>query len=308
MHRSFINILIFLSLVFLVTCKEVPIVTTSTVNHQGKCPPNFVYVSESVEYGEKPFCVAKYEMKASKNKKERTLESMPNGKAVVRVSRDEADKLCQSLGSNFRLISNFQWQAIAHEIELNPKNWSGGKLGSIEGINRGHSDGSPNRYLPASSNDSDGCFMTEQRCNLENWNSQRRTHFLKSNDIIWDFAGNLHEWVLEPLISPYLVDVYATRISSDRYPKTTAVNGRFYNMKQLFGPNGEYPELINRFHGGMGLVRLSLPGGSARRGGRWASGYAAGIYSTTSGLPDDLRARGIGVRCVMKLQGRVPEI
>lgn len=106
-----------------------------------------------------------------------------------------------SVNSHFHLINNNQWMAIARDIEENGLNVSGGV------INRGHADAATFDALPADSNDDNGCFgldasNTHDGSDPEDdcggsWFLNKRTHTLSNGVIIWDFAGNTHEWVLD---------------------------------------------------------------------------------------------------------------
>ncbi|NCN95085.1 hypothetical protein GW951_02040, partial [Candidatus Wolfebacteria bacterium] len=91
------------------------------------------------------------------------------------------------------LITEKEWQSIAHNIERVGWNWEGGVAGTNQ-MSDGHSDGIPDNSLAASTDD-DPCSGTGQTCSETAWNSQRRTYKLSNGQYIWDFGGNVWEWV-----------------------------------------------------------------------------------------------------------------
>lgn len=78
---------------------------------------------------------------------------------------------------------------IAANVLSVPSNWSGGSVGNGF-IYSGHNDGTPN-ILAASTNDSDGYYGTGNTSP----SNQRRTLTLTNGEVIWDFAGNVGEFV-----------------------------------------------------------------------------------------------------------------
>src|SRR5690606_29006040 len=126
------------------------------------CPTNYLAVGPNTDVGvADAFCVAKYEMK---NDGSDNAVSQSAGTPWVSITRDDdggtpgAITRCQSIGTEYDLISNAQWQAIARDIELAQSggvflNWSNGSTAGANALNRGHSDNSPNNALAASTDD-----------------------------------------------------------------------------------------------------------------------------------------------------------
>ena len=155
------------------------------------CPSGFIGVPALLPYTVRYFCVAKYEMK---NNGYGAAVSVATGTPWASINRATARSACQNLGAGFDMISNDQWQTIARNIAGVASNWNTGTVASGE-LNRGHSDNSPANSLAASTDDNDPCYGTEQTCSSSIWDSQRRTHTLSNGNVIWDFAGNVQEWV-----------------------------------------------------------------------------------------------------------------
>ena len=84
-------------------------------------PGVYVEIPSLKGYTEKPFYVAKYEMK--KDEKTGKAVSTAKGLPWVNITRDEAVAECKKLGKNYDLITNAEWQTIARDIELVNKNW-----------------------------------------------------------------------------------------------------------------------------------------------------------------------------------------
>ncbi len=91
------------------------------------------------------------------------------------------------------MITEQEWQAIAHNVEDVGWNWNGGVAGTNQ-MSDGHSDNVPANSLAAST-DSDPCSGTGQTCSETTWNTQRRTYKLSNGNYIWDFGGNVWNWV-----------------------------------------------------------------------------------------------------------------
>ncbi len=191
------------------------------------CPANFVKVpaDTSTEVNTPEFCVMKYEAKDVVVDKIHVATSQIDVSPWSRIARGNnatvagsALKACSDLGTNYSLISNAQWQAIARNIETaqNPPgnylNWSNGSIAEANVINRGHSDNAPPSPLVASTDD-DPCSGTEQTNCADNTHadfSQKRTHTLSNGEIIWDFAGNVWESVKDDSTFSYGPTTFVT--------------------------------------------------------------------------------------------------
>ena len=138
------------------------------------------------------YCVAKYEMK--KSQESGMAISIAQQKPWTEITYKEAIESCKKLGEGYSLLTNSVWTNLANNIARNPRNWSS-KSEYFGSLNIGHSFNKPNFSLEASSNDNNSCFGLPIDCSSEVWRLRRRTHELKGGEIIWDFAGNVSEYV-----------------------------------------------------------------------------------------------------------------
>ena len=194
------------------------------------CPPGFVRVRANPALGTShDFCVSKYEMKIrGQDRGDRgydpnlVAESRASGTPWIHLTLTQARAECRALGKGYDLISNPEWMTIAHDVESVAANWSDNathrKGPAFAMLNVGHccrqgprgidcrrSGG--NAYsggpLPAGTNDADGCYGYAESgagapvptLNANGWNLNRRTHRLSNGAVIWDFSGNVWEWV-----------------------------------------------------------------------------------------------------------------
>ncbi|MBT4790958.1 MAG: hypothetical protein HON90_05265, partial [Halobacteriovoraceae bacterium] len=153
------------------------------------CPTNFVPIPHNTSYTNSDFCVAKYEMKDVAG----TATSQAASTPEISVDLAAATTSCSDLGVGYTLISNSQWQTIARNIEAVASNWDGGVIGT-NNLNTGHSDNDPAAI----------CDATQEYINTDCSNSgsevgfkQKRTHTLSNTEVIWDFSGNVSEWVID---------------------------------------------------------------------------------------------------------------
>ena len=186
------------------------------------CPDGFISVPGSFLYNTTNesamgFCVSKYEMKVDQtgdgvgdantsceystyqtwdntasgcayNYGTNKLVSTPQGYPLVEISQIDSEAACESLGSGYHLITNEERMTIVRNLERVPSNWSGNKIGSGY-LYSGHNDGSPYNALAASTDDSNGYYLTGNTTG-----NQRRTYKLTNGQTLWDFSGNVWEW------------------------------------------------------------------------------------------------------------------
>ena len=264
------------------------------------CPSQFVLVPGNSDYHTKDFCVAKYEMKQGENE---IALSKAEDNPWVNIRLFHAKAVCSAIGEGYRLITNDQWQTLARNIESVDSNWNQATLGSAEGLNRGHSDNLPDTLLAASDNDDDACAGTEQSCSLSIWDSQRRTHRLSNDLVIWDLSGNASEWVQDMNIHSYGKDAYFSVITESTHPHTYALtinktHGVVRSLKNQFGPFGDYSHLQEPPYGGLGyFLGFRSTNIGVARGGTYSAQNKAGIFRTVQ-VPTHEESSLIGFRCV----------
>ena len=246
------------------------------------CPENFVPLPFLSGYTRKEFCVSKYEMK---NDGSHNAVSQANGIPYTTISRDEAILKCQDMGLGYDLISNDEWQTVARNIELVPSNWAHSTVGSLGGLNAGHTDEQPDQPLAASDDDKKPCFQTGQACSQKDWHNQKRTHTISNGEIIWDISGNVHEWMKDTDNSGIEVNHYGfvSIVQASEDPL----------IKEVFGPQGDYNKGLQ-----LGSLSLKPNMGTIYRGGGWDDGSRAGLFAaSTAARPNEAKGE-VGFRCV----------
>ncbi len=272
------------------------------------CPVNFVHIEANTTLATSEFCIAKYEAKCSDS----TDGQLCSGSVIsessrtpwVNISASNAWLACDDLNSEsdltnrqldinndgtYALISNREWMAVAREIEAIPSNWSNGVIGDSS-LSRGQSNGT---LALAAGDDTDACIGTGQTCSDSIWHINKRVHNL-NNGVIWDFAGNVYEWVdwssADSIMTTLPVTTHCTGASwaellgigcqgltdvNDYLPSNTAYNSS-HGIGQYYRGNGAF---------------LS-------RGGSWSANFYVGVY--TLALTNSNARNNYGFRCVFR--------
>ncbi len=232
------------------------------------CPTGMIPVP-ALSTGRPGFCVDKYEAKQSGS----VAVSQASGTPWVNITQYNAKGACRAAGK--RLITEEDWIHIAQDVEQVGWNWSGGTPGSGN-MSDGHSDNSPANSLAASTDD-DPCYGTGQTCDINTWNSQRRTYKLSNGEYIWDFGGNVWDWV----------DgfTYADYPYANNWNAWTACN-------TPDGICGNTLATNDQRHGGNTTALRAL-----RRGGGWAGGTNSGAFTLSLALVPSNSYGNRGFRC-----------
>lgn len=252
----------------------------------GKETQKFILVKAMPPYTFEDFYVAKYEMKNIGG----VPFSIAKGTPWTNISREDARYKCKSLGANYDIISNSQWQTIANDIINQNSNWSSGFKGDGF-INSGHTDNTPSKLLEAGADDNlDSCIGTGQNCTADIFNQQRRTHKISDNQTIWDFSGN------------------ATEILSDNNNSLRGSNGYIstFNLndyKQInFGTNLLCNNNLTSPFCGFGYGAVNYASGAIWRGGSFAETDKAGIFSTKLNISPLMTSSTASFRCIFTTQ------
>jgi hypothetical protein len=168
------------------------------------CPTGMIPVPASPADGRQGFCVDKYE--ASGATTSPPIRSQLGDTPLVSITQTNARAACIVAGKH--LITEKEWLAIAHNAENVGWNWNGGVAGTNQ-MSDGHSDNSPASAL-ATAADTSPCSGTGQTCDTSTWNTQRRTYKLSNGEYIWDFGGNVWEWVDQTVVNDYPIVNSAT--------------------------------------------------------------------------------------------------
>lgn len=266
-------------------------------NPSATCPPGYVKVSgNSAYYGTDWFCVMKYEARFGP----KGAISGPNGlPARGNITLPMAQASCRNLGPGYALINNAEWMTIAHDIANTAANWSSGSVGGNSTLNLGHVNNYPGTVLYGST-DTDPCFgqsIDSTQCSDSIWHQARRTHRLSTGEVIWDFSGNLWEWV----------DYF----NYEDKPKPDNSGGAEYTGTEGVLSSGSMAKselfaysLSTSWTSNHGIGKYKsgsqISGGGLRRGGDWNSGNVAGIFAANLGEKPSYESDDTGFRCVFR--------
>src|SRR5665647_1799001 len=272
------------------------------------CTTGFIVVPGSSTYSTRDFCVMKYEAKITgQSDGNQTYssafvpESRASGTPWVNISQtnakdNEASTVVGCTGCH--LITEAEWLTIAQNVLSVNSNWSGGSVGSGY-IYSGHNDNSPANSLAADSNDANGYSGTGNTAgqtattNGMQGNSQKRTLTLTNGEVIWDLAGNVHEWT--------------SGTSTTGQPGASGYTWRQWNAMSVPGslyPN-PYPSYANPSAAswassqGIGQVYSNSDEWAVRgfrRGGYWTYGSLAGVLTLNLNDAPSYTHAGVGFR------------
>jgi len=237
------------------------------------CPSNYIWVPGSVTYGTSDFCLMKYEAKNVGGVATSQAALAPWASITQSAAATAATNAC----SGCHLITEAEWLTVAQNVLSVAGNWSGGSVGSGF-IYSGHSDNVPANSIAADTNDANGYINTGNTTG----SNQRRTLTLTNGEVIWDFAGNLWEWLpntisggQQPgLLGEVIYDwkewnnssLLQNTLPNSSLPAYTGISGitglnSTNRIGQLFSNYGETG------------VRAFV------RGGQWGSGIGSGVLT-----------------------------
>ena len=275
------------------------------------CPTNYLTVVHNTAVGTNTdFCVMKYDAKCvgaacplpsgSAPGVNATATSTMAGTPWVSITQTNAILACSNLGAGYALISNPEWMTIARDVEQVATNWSNGGAGSGV-LARGHTDNNPGNALAASTDDDpyNGTGNNSGQAANSGW-EQRRTLNLSNGGVIWDFAGNVWQWVnwqVTPANKAY--------VSADGSPQGAWRNFSALNMK-ITSSDEMKPETWQSYFttltGNEGIGQYyagnNSSGGAALRGGAWGNTTSAGAFALHLDASSGFSNTSIGFRCV----------
>jgi formylglycine-generating enzyme required for sulfatase activity len=245
------------------------------------------------------FCVMQYEAKQVSGKAASSAPEMP----MVELSRDDAIQECSSLNpdtsgtplTNYSLISNTQWQTVARNLELVKTNWTSG-IRDSGSLYRGHSDISPANPIGVS--DASNAWINTGNSSTSGPDQKRRLD-LTNGSVIWDFSGNVWEWVkddvnstlgnnLSQLTNKELAEFSAAPLSDSLYSNLLLLFGPVYALTTTENP-GKVSVLNTTNYG---LMR----GGAVGTAGT----SEAGMFAARTEHPSSFSSTTTGFRCVYR--------
>lgn len=288
------------------------------------CPAGFIKVSD--------FCVMKYDAKCTNtNLACVTAEGVYKNNApgcacegnfkivstasvapITYIPGDDgtarsAKAYCEAAG--WHLITNAEWMTIAREVETVPDNWcnkNGTGCGNPPGtpgkiLANGHNDLIPGKALPAGADDQSCYGTTLDGSNIcGGKSSQKRTLTLANGEIIWDFAGNVWQWVDA---------VIARKDEPHTFSPARGLGGSLWLWSEFSAIpfSDTYSPLtkgINSLTGSGRIFHYNLTGDTDTtlygfiRGGNWRHGNDSGAFSLhMQPVPGKTNIDDIGFRC-----------
>lgn len=257
------------------------------------CPAGYILVGANTSVRAYcQFCVAQYEMKNVAG----VATSQAANAPWTSITQADARTQCSALGTGYHLMTNAERMAIARETESIAGNWSSGTVGTGY-VNRGWSanstrgDSWSNTTVAAST--AAGCLYNTaaDTCAAAGTHTFKRTHTLTAGGTLWDFTGNVAEyldWTVEAKDLAYSFGP----IAANNY-EFTGVNAGTGMPAETWRPgNTTYDSTY-----GIGLYATG--GGSitaARVFGSFDDGIWSGIYGLAMGSVTASNSR-IGFRC-----------
>ncbi len=237
-------------------------------------------------------------------------------------SANNAIKYCQNQG--WHLITNEEWMTIARNVEKVPENWcdkNGTDCGFTPGTKgkilvNGHNDNSSRALVAA--DDNQPCFGTttdgSNRCGGKS--SQKRTLTLSNGEVIWDFAGNVWQWIdIEVLRRDQPRSLVGGRLGKGWVWSEFAPGG----LKNSIIDNGRGPKLgydafrpsnpswnssngVGRIFHYNGAKADDMTTDTFIRGGNWRHGYDSGAFTVhMSPVDNKENIDDVGFRCASAL-------
>ena len=213
--------------------------------------------------------------------------STPSGSPWVSITQTESKNRCEALGPGYHLLTMAEAQTISRNIEAIGWNWDSGSVGT-GGMWRGHTDNAPANSLAADVTgdpDDDYYIGTGQ----SGTSIERRVHQLSSGQYLWDWSGNVWEWVDMTCTAGTGAGYW---YNSGGWIEWDNANLSDYE-KGRAGPAGAYTATQNagRYYG------CTATGNAVFRGGYWGDGASAGVFAFNARNAPSLSVTAIGFRC-----------
>lgn len=194
----------------------------------------------------------------AKNKKE--VVSTKSGFPITYIAMSDntnsnAKAFCQNKG--WHVITNNEWMTIARNVEQISQNWcdsNGTKCGFPPGtkgkiLANGHNDTHNEASASAggtgaliAADDNQACFGTttdgSNTCGGES--SQKRTLILNNGNTIWDFAGNVWQWVDGQIMRKDQPKSSSNGVVDEGWLKSDFASG---SLSSVITDNGQLPNL-----------------------------------------------------------------
>lgn len=256
--------------------------------------------AEAIERRSADFCVMKYEAKqaGSEWRAISTAANLPWGSIPRELdgTNNDAQEACNNNGPEYQLIGNHHWQAIARNIESVASNFDTSGAAVNYQFNQGFAEGSAT-VASAASEDANGCYDITTNGDPDDdcggqWHINKRTHTLSNGVVLWDFVGNLWEWVRDNVtVVQGNNGIFATTITYN-----AGING-LYDPSLKWGPANNYGAQAGSRKAGLGSSTFSTALGAVIRGGSRV--YTnAGLFHAQTNRTLSTQFSTLGFRCV----------
>ena len=239
-------------------------------------------IQKSCEEGWIPFgnrCIMQYEAKKGTGN---IATSVATGTPWVNIYQDVAKAECEKIGAH--LITNAEWMAIARDIEAQDENWVG--TGTARGLKMGNVGSNTNdstAWYALGSADFEGNTKTGT-----NRGSDSPAKLVLSNgQSIWDFSGNVWEWVDHTIAKDDVSSTAGwTEFSSATFNDTHLPKSQVIPLEAI-------PSTL----GGGKIYYGSADPRAFLRGGAWHNGATAGVFALTLDYSPSYSNGDVGFRC-----------
>jgi len=224
-------------------------------------------------YGKTYFLVMQYQARNNGGVPQSTGDGLPW------TSISQLDAIQKSKDAGYHLITNWEWMAIARDIEQVPENWTGGAVGSgvIKKGNAGNVTGSYNGADPET-----GILNDLAKLKLSN------------GEEIYHFSGNVWEWVNAEISLANL----PSQATWTTYNTANASPSTYYNAylpKSEIAPLGSYTD---SYAGGAIYYGTNTNNPRAfLRGGGWGNSSNAGVFAVDLLYAPESTYTSFGFRC-----------
>ena len=225
-------------------------------------------------YGKTYFYVMKYQARNNGGVPKSTGDGLPW------TSISQLDAIQKSKDAGYHLITNWEWMAIARDIEQVPENWTGGAVGSgiLKRGNVGITDaGSYNGADPETGILNDKAILK-----------------LSNGEEIYHFSGNVWEWVDRTITTQQGMTPNKTDWGWDEIK-----NVGWGNTGLKYEEVGALDDTLTGSNG-IGRVYYKSTDNSLRafrRGGDWDNGADAGVFALYLDNSPSSSRTNIGFRC-----------
>jgi prepilin-type N-terminal cleavage/methylation domain-containing protein len=253
-------------------------------------------IQKACDEGWIPFgnrCIMQYEAKKGTGN---IATSVATGTPWVSIYQDVAKAECEKI--NAHLITNAEWMAIARDIEDQDANWSDNKVGTGY-LNIGHATGNSGAAATtgSASEYSTGSNTLVPFSSLVD-HKGKRTHTLSNGQSIWDFSGNVWEWL------DRVIPTQEGIVGSGAWNEINGSTGNFINWTTSTNPYLLYTEAgpvnqnLTSTHGIGKIAKYNHTDDRAFvRGGDWNNGALAGVFALRLSHSPSHSNGYIGFRC-----------